>query len=450
MKKIWISSLILALFIIGALMPAASALSYPKISIDGENKELSPPPIITQDRIMAPIRMVIEDQALQGQVYWDGNTKKIAIDCRGKYMEFYIGSNQAKVDGKTVIFDAAPLIYQDRTYVPLRFLAETLGATVSWNSKMQRVSINFDYRPQVFAYYYYSSRSELLDNIELFTDIAFRWYETDAYGRLSYEYQDKYSEMLNLARNYGIKTHASVALMDGEALHGLLSSPQNRQLLIGNLLNEVNVHGYDGVNIDFEFIKADDSSYFNEFLGELKTALGSNKELSVAVFARTKADKWPTAYDYARIGEIADKVVVMAYDYHYRTGPAGAVAPLWWVENVVEYMISKMPASKIMLGMATYGYDWSSSGSCHTITADKLRAILSQYEVEEHFDKASMSPYYTYEDEQGNSHEIWMENEASLNGKWDEAITNRLGGISFWRIGNGFDDLYKILENNDV
>jgi spore germination protein len=449
-KKVWISSLLLVLFIITTLVPGISALSYPSISIDGKVRNFNPPPIIANDRTMVPVRFVVEDESLQGKVYWDGNTRKIAMDCRGKYIEFYIGSTSAKVDGKSITFDAAPFIYQDRTYVPLRFLAETLGATVTWDSKIQRVNINFNYQPRVFAYYYYSSREELLDNIELFTDIAFRWFETDAYGHLTYEYKDEYDELLSLARKNKIKTHASVALMDGDALHNLLANPENRKLLIGNLLNEVKVHGYDGVNIDFEFIKASDSSYFNTFLSELKTALGSKKELSVAVFARTEDDKWPTAYDYARIGEIADRVVVMAYDYHYRTGPAGPVAPLWWVENVVDYMTAKIPAAKIMLGMATYGYDWASNGSCQTITAPKLNNILSQYRVEEHFDKTSMSPYYTYWDENGNFHEIWMENEMSLSKKWEEAVTNRLGGISFWRIGNGFDDLYTVLENNGI
>ncbi len=448
MKSNWKYSLLLVLLSTLIFTVSAQASTNPAISINGELRTLSPPAVIKNDRTMVPVRFVIEDEALKGQVYWDGQQQKVAMDCQGKYIEFFIGSSYARVDGQTLKFDTAPYIYQDRTYVPLRFLVEALGASVSWDSRACRVNIQFDDCSQVFAYYYYSSGPELTDNIKYFTDIAFRWYETDGNGHLNFEYKDDYQAVLDFVRGYDVKTHASVVLMDSSKLHQLLSSSQNRKMLIGNLLDQVNKYGYDGVNIDFEFINASDAAYFTTFLKELKASLGENKELSVAVFARTESDQWATGYDYARIGEIADQVVVMAYDYHYKTSSAGAVAPLWWVQKVVDYMSETIPAQKILLGMATYGYDWSSNGSAKTITAQKLAVIQKQYQVTEHFDSQSMSPYYTYLDEYNNYHEIWMENVRSLSSKFNEAIGGGLGGISFWRIGNGFYDLYEVLEKN--
>jgi len=448
LKIRWYFASLVAVLMILIFSGTAQASTNPAISIDGELRDFTPPAVISNDRTMIPVRFVIEDEALKGQVYWDGEQQKVAMDCRGKYIEFYIGSSYALIDGQTVYFDTVPYIYQDRTYIPLRFLVETLGASVEWDSKAWQVNITFNYMPQVFAYYYYTPQEELVDNINLFTDIAFRWYETDGYGHLYYEYNDDYDGVLDYVSDKSIKTHASVVLMDSSELHQLLSSSQNRKMLIGNLLDKVKQYGYDGVNIDFEFINSSDAGYFTIFLQELKEYLGPDKNLTVAVFARTEADQWPTGYDYAKIGEIADKVVVMAYDYHYKTSRAGAVAPLWWVEDVVDYMTEQMPAHKILLGMATYGYDWSSDGSAKTITAAKLAAIMDKYEVIEHFSNWDMSPYYTYSDEYGNYHEIWMENEISLDKKWDTAVASKLGGISFWRIGNGFDDLYTVIANN--
>ena len=69
-----------------------------------------------------------------------------------------------------------------------------------------------------------------------------------------------------------------------------------------------------------------------------------------------------------------------------------------------------------------------------------------EYRVQKFFDQNSMSPYCIYYDEKGSRHEIWMENEQSLSEKFNVALENQLGGISFWRIGNGFDDLYQVLE----
>ncbi|MDD2586588.1 MAG: glycosyl hydrolase family 18 protein [Syntrophomonadaceae bacterium] len=426
----------------------SSASASPTVRVNGELRNFSSPPLIVNDRTMIPIRFVIEDEALQGQVYWDEGLHKIAIDCRGKYIELFIGSNQAQVDGKTVYLDAPPFIDQDRTYIPLRFLSENLGAFVGWNSLKREVTINFDLEPQVFAYYYYPPRAELKNNIHLFTDIAFRWFETNDKGNLFYEYKDDYAEVLKIARDNGVKTHASVVLMDRAALHKLLSSSKNRAQLIGNLMDKVKADNYDGVNIDFEFIDYRDAALFTTFLEELKTAMGPDKDLSVAVFARTGRESWPTPYQYKKIGEIADLVVVMAYDYSYNTSAPGPVAPLWWVQEVADYMTERIPREKIIMGVPTYGYDWPTGRNATTITAPKLGDIKWKYSVEEHFDTKSMSPYYTYRDNYNNRHQIWLENERSLQEKWNLIINNQLGGISFWRIGNGFDDLYKVLDKN--
>ncbi|MEN6461857.1 MAG: glycosyl hydrolase family 18 protein [Syntrophomonas sp.] len=432
------------------LILSCSAFAYLNsnigIRINGQSRYFQPPAEILNNRTMVPIRFIIEDESLKGQVTWVNEMRKVIISCREKEIEFIIGSREAKVNGKTYYLDTAPYVHNNRTFVPLRFIAEQLGAVVGWNNWNREVTIDFNQPAnRVFAYYYRNS-SEFKENADLFTDVAFRWFQTNGSGDLFYEYQDNYDEMLAFAKSKGIKCHASVVLMDKTALHELLSSPQNRANLVTNLVKKVNNSGYDGVNIDFEFIPSDDKGLFNTFLSELKTGLGPNKTLSAAVFARTSSDKWATGYDYQQIGEISDFVVVMAYDYHYKTSAPGPVAPLWWVKNVVAYMTDIMPPNKILLGVPTYGYDWASGLTTATVTLNKLNTIRQNYQVTEHFDTESASPYYTYTDNNGVWHQIWLENEVSLAAKMKVATDNHLAGISFWRIGNGFTDLYDLLE----
>lgn len=423
----------------------AMAFNNPSICIEGELRHFQPSALLLGGRTMVPVRFVVEDPAFKGKVYWDGTLQKAAMDCRGHYLEFVIGSRQARVDGVVKQLDAAPIIYQDRTYVPLRFLAESLGATVSWEGSLQQVNISFTYRPEVFAYYYYSPWEEFTANAELYTDVALRWFNADSRGDLSYDYVDQYGKVIQYCRQRGIRTHLGVALMDKEALHTLLSNSVHRRNLIKQLGSKVAEDNYDGVNIDFEFIPSTDAAYFTQFLRELKAELGQDKMLSVAVFARTGKENWPVAYQYREIGSIADRVVVMAYDYSYADSAPGPVAPLWWVKDVTAYMVANMPREKILLGLPTYGYNWTAGSRAVTVTAPKLELIKSKYRVVGGFDTASMSPYYTYSDENGLKHTIWLENEASLAEKLNQATNNRLGGIAFWRIGNGFDDLYQVL-----
>ncbi len=441
----------IAIFVVFLLAGVGTAEAYtsPGVRIDGQLRTFSPSCQIVAGRTMVPIRFVIEDQALQGTVNWDGNNKKVNILCREKSFEFQIARRQVMVNGQVVTLDVAPYIYQGRTYIPLRFLTEQLGARVSWNNLKREVNISFNQsqRPEVFAYYY-RSFAEFEENADLISDVALRWFETNANGDLFYEYQDNYNQILQFARSKGIKTHASVVFMDKEGMHTLLADPQNRQRLVENLAAQVTQNAYDGVNIDFEFLGKDDRDNFTLFLRELKNRLGANKELSVAVFACTKPESWLAGYDYAAIGEIADRVVIMAYDYSYKGSAPGPVAPLWWVEGVVNYTQTIIPAEKLLLGFPTYGYDWGNGLTTTTVTAPNLQNLKSKYTLSEYFDNASMSPYYRYVDNNGVAHQIWLENETSLNAKLDIALNNQLAGVSFWRIGNGFTELYQLLEQN--
>lgn len=450
MRRLWRSIsgfLILLTFIFLTYSPPVQASTEIKVTIDGKPRTFETPVQIASDRVMVPIRFVIEDEALQGKVYWDGKLRKVAIDCRGKYIELFIGSLKATVDGETVWFDSAPYISDSRTFIPLRFLAESLGATVGWENQTREVNIDFSNKLVVMPYYYAQGGTEFNNNAELFSDVAFRWFETNAQGELNYEYKDDYSGMMELARSRGLKTQASVVLMDKKALHELLFSEKNRSRLLGNIMERVENDGYDGVNIDFELMAASDGYLLTTFLRELKAAMGEHT-LSVAVYARTSGDYLPTPYEYAKIGQIVDQVVVMAYDYHNNTSAPGPVAPLWWDEQVVDYMCSQIPAEKILLGIATYGYDWPAGKYGSNATVQNLAVLKQRYTLVGGFDEGSMSPHYSYWDENGVLHQIWLENEQSLRAKVNLAKAKNLGGISFWRIGTGCEDLFKVLAEN--
>ncbi len=447
MKNRLVAGIILVLLGIFGYCADARADPEVKIRIEGKLRELSPPAQIINNRTMVPIRFIIEDEALNGKVYWDEKESKVALDCKGRYIEFVIGEKKALLDGEMKYFDAAPYINRDRTFVPLRFLVENLGAIVSWKSQEREVGISFNYTPKIFAYYYYHGFDELKKNAHLFTDVAFRWFATNERGELFYEYQDDYEEILQFCQGESIKTHASVVLMEKEPLHKLLSSKESRQRLCANLLDKVNGGSYDGVNIDFEFIDPTDAEKYCTFLRELKTYLGTEKCLSVAVFAKTGKENWPSAYDYEKIGQIVDQLIVMAYDYSYINTDPGPIAPLWWVEDVLSYASRKVPREKILLGLPTYGYDWAPDLPASTVTGKKLQKIASRYTLKENFDESSMSPCFYYYDDKKILHQIWMENNKSIREKLLLANNSRIGGISFWRIGNDFNELYELLEN---
>ena len=96
-------------------------------------------PIIRNERTMLPIRFVTE--SLGGEVAWNAAERKVTITKGEQLIEIVIDSSVAHVNGKPILLDAPAFIESDRTYLPLRFVAENLDATVLWDAKARQVII---------------------------------------------------------------------------------------------------------------------------------------------------------------------------------------------------------------------------------------------------------------------------------------------------------------------
>jgi len=96
-------------------------------------------PIIENDRTMLPARFVAE--SLGAYVAWDNAQRKVTIHKNLTMIEIYIDSDIAYINGNPVTLDSPAFIRNDRTYTPVRFIAEALGATVEWNELLRQVII---------------------------------------------------------------------------------------------------------------------------------------------------------------------------------------------------------------------------------------------------------------------------------------------------------------------
>ena len=99
--------------------------------VNGVEKALDAAPIIRDSRTMLPVRFVAE--AFGATVGWDGATSTATIKTAEVEIKITIGAKEAVVNGKTVTLDAPAFIENSRTYMPVRFIAENLGATVGWD-----------------------------------------------------------------------------------------------------------------------------------------------------------------------------------------------------------------------------------------------------------------------------------------------------------------------------
>ncbi len=105
----------------------------------GEEKANDVAPVIRNDRTMLPARFVAEN--LGAEVAWDEEARKVTITKGDIVIEITIDAETAIVNGEEVKLDSPAFIENDRTYTPIRFIAEALGAKVFWNGETQKVTI---------------------------------------------------------------------------------------------------------------------------------------------------------------------------------------------------------------------------------------------------------------------------------------------------------------------
>lgn len=113
------------------------------IGIFLNRKELFPdvPPIIDKGRTLVPVRFLLE--AMGAQVEWRGDNGAVYIYLEDLSIELVMGSYTARLNGRIVPLEAPARLIGSRAYVPLRFVAENLGATVSWLDEIRSVAIAF-------------------------------------------------------------------------------------------------------------------------------------------------------------------------------------------------------------------------------------------------------------------------------------------------------------------
>ncbi len=154
MKKAKLFSVILSIVFIlsaGAIIASADSndvivclqINNPIMEVNGTETEIDTgrgtTPVILNGRTLVPIRAIIE--AFGGEVDWDASTQSVLLRMEDDAIQLTIDSSSAKLNGKLATLDVAPTVINDRTMLPIRFVAEGFNLGVAWDAGTQTVSI---------------------------------------------------------------------------------------------------------------------------------------------------------------------------------------------------------------------------------------------------------------------------------------------------------------------
>ena len=242
---------------------------------------------------------------------------------------------------------------------------------------------------------------------------------------------------------------------DSNLASSILNNQEVQNRFINNIITILNDKNYSGVDIDFEYLYPQDRASYIQFLTNLKSSLrGSNKTLSVAVAPKYRDNQEGLLYethDYRAIGEIADRVIIMTYEWGYVYGEPMAISPYREVDAVLSYAVTRIPSEKILMGMPNYAYDWRTpwrqGDTANTITNNTALELALNNGAQIQFDNSAQAPYFTYTDNEGNNRVVWFEDAKSIDARLNLVTKYNLAGVSYWTINNFFPVNWAVLTN---
>ncbi len=228
-----------------------------------------------------------------------------------------------------------------------------------------------------------------------------------------------------------------------ELAKGIFLNDTARQQLYQNVLANMREKGYRALDIDFEFLGLENSVIYAQFVNEFKTRLNAEGYgVMTALAPKTSVNQRGVLYeghDYALLGEAANALLLMTYEWGYTYGPPLAVSPLPEVERVIEFAVSQIPSQELFLGISNYGYDFilpytKGKSRANSLSTAEAFALASRYGSEILYDESAQAPYFRYTEKNGTRHEVWFEDVRSISARLRLMQKYNLKGALYWSL----------------
>lgn len=258
----------------------------------------------------------------------------------------------------------------------------------------------------------------------------------------SQDYVDK-------AHAMGLEVWALVGNVESQdvSMYEVLAGTSVRTHLIDGLIETALQYDLDGINIDFENIGLDAGEPFIEFIRELSIPCREHGiVLSVDNYVPMAHTDY---YDREEQGIVADYVIIMGYDEHYKGSPeAGSVASIDFVEQGIANTVAQVPADKVINAIPFYTRIWETKGTA--VDSQAVGMEMAQQYIEEHgittrWDETTCQNYGEYQS--GDSYyQVWLEDADSIRVKLNIMTNYEIAGVAEWKLGFETASIWDVIE----
>jgi spore germination protein YaaH len=295
---------------------------------------------------------------------------------------------------------------------------------------------------QVSAWTYtnaYATSLPISTSADAIDEVQGDWWSSHADGSLS---SSSPADFVSTGHTEGLRVLATVtnysSHFDPAIADSILSDTSRTNEQINAIVGACVAQGYDGVDLDWENMKARDRDLFSAFVTQLATALHSQgKILAIAVEAKTsEPGDWASqkAEDWAALGGVVDEFQIMTYDDHGGWSKPGPVAPPAWMDSVLSFAETEVPSNKIWMGVPFYGYNWSNGGA-RSVTWRQAQGLVKRYGPT--IARTSSGEARFQYRAGGFRHVVYFQDSTAISEKLQVVLADHpaIAGIAIWAMG---------------
>ena len=216
---------------------------------------------------------------------------------------------------------------------------------------------------------------------------------------------------------------------DSKGAAALFADKRARAAFVARIVADVSSHRWAGVMFDFELLPARAIPAYRALVHEANVALDRVGAATFVTVPVGDPDWSPRAF-----AAVADKIVLMDYDFHSEPGDPGPIAPQAWYAENLRKAVAEVPPARMIVAVGSYGYDWHGD-QADPMTVEEAWLAAHDSSAAISFDKATGNAGFGYE-EDGVQHQVWFLDAAAV---WNELKALKavgLNSIALWRLGS--------------
>lgn len=376
-----------------------------------------------------------------------------------------LAQDAPKVDIQEITAKAIPVVYANtKTVDPERiFSIKSTNVKLTVTGRPKKEVLGF------FPYWMLPKEDQI--NLTTLTSISLFGLDVNKDGNITTQGENKEAasgwsmwndpkldSFIKKAQARDLKVYITFKSFDSLTIESITKSDTAQKNFIANAIFLANSKNLDGVNIDFEYVGSPSEAARDGFTRlitnlsiELKRQIPGST-LTIDTYLVSGSDKG--LFNIPLLSEHTDAFVIMGYDMHTPNGSSGPVSAMGGPTNIVGYVqnyLEKTAASKLILAVPYYGYDWpknsdlqTSSENVKTLPYAEIAEVSKNLQLS--WDDTSQTPFYTYK-ENGLDRIVHFDNVRSLGVKYDFINQKGLRGVGIWALGydGQNQDLEKLL-----